>query len=202
MKLISLISVIALGLLVGGCVGEQEEPSASRQEGEMALEETSAEPVTGFELESPAFGPGGMIPAVYTCDGDNVSPPLAWGDPPEGTQSFALVMDDPDAAEVAGKVWVHWLLYNLPADARSLPEGAGRDIALYPNARAGKGDSGDGYGGPCPPEGRLHHYHFKLFALDADLSLEGGLRKAGLLTAIDGHVLAKAELVGQYSRRG
>jgi hypothetical protein len=153
-----------------------------------------------FEFASPAFQHGGMIPVKYTCDGDNISPPLAWGDPPEGTESLALVMDDPDAAEVAGKVWVHWLFYNLPADARSLPEGVGRGLALYPDARSGKGDSGDGYGGPCPPAGRLHSYHFKLYALDADLGLRGGLMKAGLLRAIEGHVLAKAELVGQYTR--
>lgn len=201
MKPISLVCVIAIAFLLSGCVEEREQAATSEGADEMVGEATPEEPAPTFILASPAFERGGMIPAKYTCDGDNVSPPLAWSDPPDGTESFALIMDDPDAAEVAGKVWVHWLLYNLPADARSLPEGIERDVALYPNARAGKGDSGDGYGGPCPPPGRLHNYHFKLYALDEDLDLRGGLRKAGLLTAIDGHVLAKAEASGQYSRQ-
>jgi Raf kinase inhibitor-like YbhB/YbcL family protein len=201
MRLISFACVIALALLAAGCVEEQEPAATSEAVSDVAAEVTSEEPTDSLILASPAFERGGMIPAKYTCDGDDVSPPLTWSDPPEGTESFALIMDDPDAVEVAGKVWVHWLLYNLPGDARSLPEGIKRDVALYPDARAGKGHSGDGYGGPCPPPGRLHNYHFKLYALDADLDLRGGLMKAGLLKAIEGHVLAKAEVAGRYSRQ-
>jgi Raf kinase inhibitor-like YbhB/YbcL family protein len=197
-KLVPFIFALSLSLVLSGCVGEQKPAGTKEQAGEPMSEE----PVDSFILASPAFPRGGMIPSKYTCDGDNVSPPLAWGDPPDGTASFALIMDDPDAAEVAGKVWVHWLLYNIPEDARSLPEGIKRDVPLYPNARAGKGDSGDGYGGPCPPAGRTHNYHFKLYALDEYLDLEGGLLKAGLLNAMEGHVLAKAEVTGQYSRQG
>lgn len=201
MKLISFSCVIALAFLLSACVQEQEPATTSEAVDEAVPPETSEETAGTFILASPAFGRGGMIPAEYTCDGDNVSPPLAWTDPPEGTVGFALIMDDPDAAEVAGKVWVHWLIYNLPGDARSLPAGLKRDLPMYPDARAGKGDSGDGYGGPCPPKERIHNYHFKLYALDRDLNLRGGLMKAGLLSAIDGHVLAKAEMTGQYGRQ-
>jgi Raf kinase inhibitor-like YbhB/YbcL family protein len=195
--------MIALALLFVGCVEEREEAATPEKSGKpvASVEAVPEEPAGSFILASPAFPRGGMIPAKYTCDGEGTSPPLTWTDPPDGTVSFALIMDDPDAAEVAGKVWVHWLLYNIPADARSLPEGLKRDVALYPDARAGKGHSGDGYGGPCPPPGRTHNYHFKLYALDEDLNLKGGLMKAGLLNAMDGHVLAKAEVAGQYSRQ-
>ena len=140
MKPISFVCVIALAALAGGCVGEQEQPAASRAESETAVEEPSVGSASGFALTSSAFEPNGMIPAMYTCDGENVSPPLAWGDPPEGTESFALIMDDPDAAEVAGKVWVHWLLYNLPGDARSLPEGAGRGLGRVGGPEEGADD--------------------------------------------------------------
>jgi Raf kinase inhibitor-like YbhB/YbcL family protein len=193
-------AIVLLAFLFSGCVQEQDRAATSEGVDEVAADELSPERGDTFILASPAFARGGMIPAEYTCDGDDVSPPLAWTDPPEGTESFALIMDDPHAAEVAGKVWVHWLLYNLPGDARSLPGGLRRNVPSYPDARAGKGDSGDGYGGPCPPEGRTHTYHFKLYALDADLDLKGGLLKAGLLRAIEGHVLAKSELTGRYGR--
>lgn len=202
MKLIPFACAIVLAILVAGCAQEQERASTTGEGDDMAAEAMSEEPAGSFILASPAFPRGGMIPPKYTCDGDNVSPPLAWSNAPEGTRSFALIMDDPDAAEVAGKVWVHWLLYNIPADARSLPEGIKRGVEQYPDARAGKGDSGDGYGGPCPPAGRTHGYHFKLYALDEDLDLKGGLLKAGLLNAIEGHVLGKAEVTGRYSRQG
>jgi Raf kinase inhibitor-like YbhB/YbcL family protein len=200
MKPILIVCLMGLAL-VAGCVGEQREAATSEGAGEPSANESAEAPVAAIALSSSAFEHGGMIPAKYTCDGDNTSPPLAWGDPPEGTVSFALVMDDPDAEEVAGKIWVHWLLYNLPGDARSLPGGLRRDVPTYPDARAGKGDSGDGYGGPCPPPGRLHSYHFKLYALDQDLDLRGGLLKAELLEVIEGHVLAKGELIGRYSRQ-
>jgi Raf kinase inhibitor-like YbhB/YbcL family protein len=197
MKTICLISLVALAFLTCGCGEEEPRPATTDEPPEPTVAGGGAE----FELTSAAFEHDGMIPAKHTCDGDNTSPPLAWTNPPDGTRGFALIMDDPDAEQVAGRVWVHWLFYNLPADARSLPEAVPRGLPLYPNARAGKGDSGDGYGGPCPPGGRTHGYHFKLYALDADLNLRGGMLKAELLEAIDGHVLARAELVGRYARQ-
>jgi hypothetical protein len=192
--------VAAFAFLLLGCTTEESRQAASEGRPQESAMEEASEAAGGFELVSPAFENGGSIPAKYTCDGDNVSPPLAWTDPPDGTEGFALIVDDPDAEEVAGKIWVHWLFYNLPADARSLPEAVPRGLSLYPNARAGKGDSGDGYFGPCPPKGRAHGYHFKLYALDADLDLRAGMLKPELIEAMDGHVLALAELVGKYRR--
>ena len=154
-------------------------------------------------LTSPAFAAGGEIPARYTCEGADLSPPLAWTAPPDGTGSLALVVDDPDAPDPkAPKVtWVHWVLYGLPPTAGSLPEGVGRD-ALPAGAREGLNDwKRPGYGGPCPPVGR-HRYVFKLYALDAALPDLGRATKARLEEAMRGHVLAQAELVGTYAKKG
>lgn len=147
-----------------------------------------------FELTSPAFAPGQPIPAKYTCDGQDISPPLQWHDPPNDTQSFALIMDDPDAP--AGD-WVHWLLFNLPADLRELAEKS----ALPQGSQTGKNSWGRfEYGGPCPPRG-THRYFFKLYALNTTLDRAAGNSKAHLLKAIERHTLAQAELMGTYSRQ-
>ena len=152
-----------------------------------------------MRLTSTAFEPGGPIPARHTCDGEDIAPPLQWSDPPEGTRSFALVVDDPDAPDPRApqRVWVHWVLYDLPADARSLPEGG---TPLPPGTRQGRNDWGrTGYGGPCPPIGR-HRYFHKLYALDTVLGDLGEPTKAELLAAMQGHVLAEAQLIGTYER--
>jgi Raf kinase inhibitor-like YbhB/YbcL family protein len=147
-----------------------------------------------FELTSPAFAPGQPIPAKYTCDGQDISPPLQWHDAPQGTQSFALIMDDPDAP--AGD-WVHWLLFNLPADLRQLPENA----ALPHGSQEGKNSWGRcEYGGPCPPRG-THRYFFKLYALNTTLDRATGNSKAQLLKAMERQTLAQAELMGIYTRQ-
>ena len=150
-----------------------------------------------FEITSTAFGPGEPIPPRYTCDGEDVSPPLGWGDPPPGTQSLALICDDPDAP--AG-TWVHWVLYNLPAGTRSLPAAIPADADPPNGGRHGE-NSGRrvGYGGPCPPSG-THRYFFKLYALDAALDLTAGASKEQLLQAMEGHVLAQTEFMGTYTR--
>jgi len=155
-----------------------------------------------FTLHSSAFAPGAEIPRRHTCEGEDVSPPLAWSDPPPGTQSFALIVDDPDAPDPKApkRTWVHWVVYDLPANARSLAEGVGS--SLPSGARAGKNDFGRAqWGGPCPPIGR-HRYHFKLYALDTTLasSLQRPT-KAQLEHAMQGHVLATAQLVGTYQKR-
>jgi Raf kinase inhibitor-like YbhB/YbcL family protein len=160
-------------------------------------------PPVSLTLTSPAFAAGGEIPARYTCEGADLSPPLAWTAPPDGTGSLALVVDDPDAPDPkAPKVtWVHWVLYGLPPTAGSLPEGVGRD-ALPAGAREGLNDwKRPGYGGPCPPVGR-HRYFFKLYALDAALPDLGRATEARLEEAMRGHVLAQAELVGTYAKKG
>jgi Raf kinase inhibitor-like YbhB/YbcL family protein len=151
-----------------------------------------------FELTSTAFGPGEPIPRRYTCDGEDLSPPLAWGDPPQGTQSFALIADDPDAPV---GTWVHWVLYDLPAGTRGLPEEVPPDADLPDGSRHGKNSWRRlGYGGPCPPSG-THRYFFKLYALDTTLALNAGANKEQLLRAMEGHILAQAELMGVYSRK-
>lgn len=152
-----------------------------------------------LELKSSAFGPDQMIPRKYTCEGEDVSPALLWEGAPAGTKSFALICDDPDAPM---GTWVHWVLYDLPADAKGLEEGVAKSEKLQSGAKQGKTNFGSvGYGGPCPPPGHgTHHYHFKLYALDAALDLQPGAAKNKLLQAMKGHILAETELVGLYKR--
>ncbi len=152
-----------------------------------------------MKLESQAFQAESLIPKKYTCDGDDLSPPLSWGTPPDGTQSLALIADDPDAP---GKTFVHWVAYNLPSDRRELPEGVSNGESIPNGGTQGKSDFGKlGYGGPCPPGG-THRYFFKLYALDTSLDLQPGASKADVERAMDGHVLTLAELMGRYSRDG
>ena len=152
-----------------------------------------------FKITSPAFADGAAIPRVYTCQGDDVSPPLAWQDAPHGTRSFALIVDDPDAPDPKAPrmVYVHWVIYDLPAATHGLEENV---AALPPGARDGLNDwKRTGYGGPCPPVGR-HRYFFKLYALDKNLGDLGTLSKNALLEAMQGHVLAEAVLIGTYQK--
>jgi len=151
-----------------------------------------------IELTSTAFDKGEMIPEQYTCDGKDTSPPLGWSNAPEGTKSFALICDDPDAPV---GTWVHWVLYNIPGDAQALSEGQPKSKVLPNGATQGKNGWGKfGYGGPCPPSGK-HRYYFKLYALSKTLELDPGASKAQLLEAMDGHVLAEGQLKGKYKRK-
>ncbi|NOY46426.1 MAG: YbhB/YbcL family Raf kinase inhibitor-like protein [Deltaproteobacteria bacterium] len=154
-----------------------------------------------FEIRSPAFADGAEIPVRYTCDGDDVSPPLEWTGVPAGTQSLVLIVDDPDAPDPRAPrmTWVHWVLYNLPPETRGLPEGVSASD-LPPGTGQGLNDwKRTGYGGPCPPVGR-HRYFHKLYALSERLPDLGTPTKAALLRAMEGKVLGKAELVGTYER--
>jgi Raf kinase inhibitor-like YbhB/YbcL family protein len=151
-------------------------------------------------LQSSAFKANSEIPRKHTCEGADVSPPLAWSAAPAGTKSFAMIVDDPDAPdpEAPKTVWVHWVVYNLPASANALAEGA--STKLPSGAREGKNDwKRTGYGGPCPPVGR-HRYFHKLYALDAELPDLREPTKAGLEAAMKGHILAQAELIGTYQK--
>jgi len=151
-----------------------------------------------FEIVSSAFLAGDTIPQKFTCDSSDDSPRLTWTGPPAKTQSFALIMDDPDAPV---GTWVHWVIYDLPANARELAEGVVKQEQLLSGARQGRNDFGKiGYGGPCPPPGKPHRYFFKLYALDAKLGLKPGARKSDLERAMQGHILAQAELMGRYGR--
>ncbi len=151
-----------------------------------------------LQISSTAFPAGETIPKKFTCDGPDVSPKLTWTEQPAKTQSFALIMDDPDAPV---GTWVHWVLYDLPANTRELPEGVAKQEQLSSGARQGRNDFGKiGYGGPCPPPGKPHRYFFKLYALEARLGLKAGATKADVERAMNGHILAQAELVGRYGR--
>ena len=149
-----------------------------------------------MKLESSAIRPGQPIPAIHTCDGEDISPDLAWREIPEDTRSFALIMDDPDAPR---GIWVHWVLFNLPADAVELAPGVPKVPELPSGARQGLNDSGDiGYSGPCPPPGPPHRYYFHLYALDAEPAAPGGITRRELLDLIDTHIIEQARLVGTY----
>ena len=151
-------------------------------------------------LSSPAFEAMGIIPRRHTCEGDDSSPPLAWEDPPAGTRGFALIVDDPDAPDpdAPERTYVHWLLYDIPAGVRLLPDDA--DHALPEGTRRGVNDWGrPTYGGPCPPIGR-HRYFHKLYALDRVLGELGSPSKGELERAMEGHILEMAELVGTYQK--
>ncbi len=148
-------------------------------------------------ITSSAFSEGQTIPTRYTCDGSDVSPDLAWSGVPEEAASLALICDDPDAPM---GTWVHWVLFNVPADADGLPAEIPPDATLENGACHGTNDFGKlGYGGPCPPGG-THRYFFKLYALDTELKIDSGITKAELLEATEGHILAEGQLMGTYSR--
>jgi len=151
-----------------------------------------------LELKSPDFSSGASIPKQFTCDGADISPALAWNDPPGGTQSFALIADDPDAPV---GTWVHWVLFDLPANARSLSQNVPKQEQLADGSRQGRNDFRKiGYGGPCPPPGKPHRYFFKLYALDTKLNLKPGATKKDVERAMQGHILAQAEWMGRYGR--
>jgi Raf kinase inhibitor-like YbhB/YbcL family protein len=152
-------------------------------------------------LTSPSFAAGGEIPRRHTCQGQDVSPALAWGGVPGGAKTLALVVDDPDAPDPAAPktIWVHWVVFDIPATATGLPEGAGA-APPPPGARAAKNDWGrTAWGGPCPPVGR-HRYFFKLYALDVSLPHDLVATKADLEDAMQGHVLASTQLMGTYEK--
>ena len=155
-----------------------------------------------FTLETTAFAPGATIPKKYTCDGPDVSPPLAWEGAPAGTKAFAMIADDPDAP--AG-TWVHWVLFNIPGNTIKLAENIPKTETLKKDldgAMQGRNDFRRvGYGGPCPPSGPAHRYFFKLYALDALLPLKAGATKQDVEQAMQGHVLQMAQLMGTYARQ-
>jgi Raf kinase inhibitor-like YbhB/YbcL family protein len=153
-------------------------------------------PASPLELTSAAFGDGGLIPIRLTCDGQNASPPLAWGSAPGGTRSFAVIMDDPDAHG-----WVHWVLYNLPGGRTGLPEGAAAGVTHPGGGVRGQGSAGLDYVGPCPPEqDGPHRYSLTVYALDGWMPLAEGATREQLLKAMEGHILAQGGLTGLYSR--
>jgi Raf kinase inhibitor-like YbhB/YbcL family protein len=154
---------------------------------------------TKLVVTSAAFDSGQPIPVKYTCQGEDVSPPLRWEGAPATTKSFALICDDPDAP---GGTWVHWVIYNQPPDAASLLENTAKSVALPNGGAQGRNSFGNiGYGGPCPPGGKAHRYFFKVYALDVALTLKDQPDKEKLLAAMKGHIVAQGQLMGTYQRR-
>ena len=150
-----------------------------------------------MKIISSAFEEGAMIPKKYTCDGIDISPALEWSLVPDGTKTFALICDDPDAPM---GTWVHWVLFNLPGDIKKLSENVPPLEVLTNGAKQGKNDFGKiGYGGPCPPGG-THRYYFKVYALDEKINVEAGVTKSELLKAMEGHILSEGQLMGRYKR--
>ena len=175
-----------LTIIAAGAVSCTPSESTLPEEGEMTL-----------SLSSTAFQEGEDIPITYTCDGQDISPPLMWGEPPPETQSFALIMDDPDAP---GGVFTHWLLFNLSVDSRELLESVPHN-ELANGALQGQNDFGtNGYGGPCPPSRPAHHYRFTIYALDQPLDLMAGASRKQVIDAITGHILTRGQLIGMYQR--
>ena len=180
--LLLLSGLVLVALLAGGCgEAEPETPAA-----------------VNIAFASPAFSSGEDMPDEYTCEGMGISPPLGWGELPEGTASMAIIMEDPGAAD--GEGFVHWLIYNIPPQAGSLSRAIAPKRDLPGGAHQGSGTAGIGYTCPSPPKGEVHRYHFKLYALDIVLDLPGGADKEQLLEAMEGHVLGRGEFVGTCQR--
>lgn len=195
-------SLLMLVLLCAACQKSTNQSAANQPRREATASENrpaqSGDEKMAIKVTSTAFQDGGMIPKEYTCDGANVSPPLAWEGIPEKAKTLALIVDDPDAP---AKTWVHWVVFNLPATTKALPA----DVAFQEGA-TGKGVQGTtdfrgtDYGGPCPPNG-THRYFFKLYALDTELSPDSKTTKDELLKAMEGHVIAEGQLMGRYSKQ-
>jgi Raf kinase inhibitor-like YbhB/YbcL family protein len=185
---LKLLVVIFLLAIVSGCTaGEKKDYS---KEVDIIMQNIS--------ISSEAFRAGDAIPVEYTCDGRDISPALSWSGIPAGTQSIALIMDDPDAPM---GTWVHWVLFNIPPNATGLPEGVPKHETLSDGSVQGMTDFRRvGYGGPCPPPGKPHRYYFRIYALDTKLSLTSKATKADVVKAMEGHILARGELMGKYGR--
>lgn len=194
------IVALLAALWVGCKPSSQPEVKPARPEG---VKQSEKEDIAmTLSVKSPAFANGEAVPERFTGDGEDVSPELKWSDVPNGAKELALIMDDPDAP--TPEPWVHWVICKIPAAARDLPENvAKKDRPEKPaGSLQGKNSWGRiGYGGPAPPRGHgVHHYHFKLYALDTTLDVKAGLDKKALLAAMEGHVIATGELVGKYQR--
>ncbi len=175
--------------IFSACTPASVEPAVT------AIPATATMETANLEITSPAFKNGEAIPSIYSCDGNNTSPALTWTEPPAGTQSFVLIMDDPDA----GGTWFHWLVYNIPASSRGLSESVPTDAKFIDGTLQGRNSGGtNGYQGPCPPA--EHRYFFRLYALDTVLSLPAGAHNVEVTLGIKDHILANAELMGTYAR--
>jgi Raf kinase inhibitor-like YbhB/YbcL family protein len=192
---------LLLSIACGGGAGTDKDTTSSAQPAAAGNDTSTGRQTVSLEVTSTAFKQGGIIPALYTCEGKDTSPPLAWSGAPPAAKSFALIVDDPDAPDPAKpqRVYVHWVVYGIPPTTTSLPENASKS-GMPAGAQQGKNDFGkQQYGGPCPPIGR-HRYFFKLYVLDTSPTFVAPPTKANLLKAMEGHVIAQGELMGTYQK--
>ena len=190
--------LFAAVLLTGAACGNGQRTIAPPPTPQASTNTAGSQQKSDMKLTSTAFKEGEAIPRGYTCDGANVSPPLEWTGVPKTAKTIAIIADDPDAP--AG-TWVHWVLYNLPADGLGLIENTPQTETLKGGGAQGKNDFGKiGYGGPCPPSG-THRYFFKFYALDSELTLKPGATRAEVEQAMEGHIVGQAQLMGTYSRQ-
>ncbi len=199
----TIATLILLALLAACAPAPAAEPTAAPAEPTAVPSATTAPTEAGptntpapFVLTSGAI-PGDVIPDFYSCKGEDVSPDFDWGDPPAGTQSFALIFNDPDSG---GRGWVHWVIFNIPGDARRIGENVNEDADLPGGTQGTNSWGGTLYGGPCPPQGTTHNYVFTLYALDTMLDLDFTADRDALETAMDGHILAKIMLTAAFTR--
>lgn len=188
-------------LLVAACRGEPRPIGDTSDSGLTVADTGRGSNAMTLQITSPAFSQGGAIPAKYTCEGQDISPPLAWSGAPPNTKSFVLIVDDPDAPDPAKpqRVYVHWVLYNIPPGTSALQENASKG-ALPKGAVQGRNDWGKAeFGGPCPPIGR-HRYFHKLYAVDTELTGLSSPTKTDVERAMKGHILASGELMGTYQK--
>lgn len=199
-KVVRLLVAVFMVYGVSGCSSGDNDAEHSGTEPSTSQSENGKESM-GMEITSPAFGHNERIPVKYTGEGEDVSPELVFENVPDEAKELALICDDPDAP---GKTWVHWVIYKIPAETKGLPAGVKNSATLPvpPGAMQGVNSWGSlGYGGPHPPAGHgVHHYHFKLYALDRELDVKTHLEKEALLQAMEGHIIAQAELTGTYDR--
>ncbi len=192
-KILFYIVTLAIIMLIINC-SRNEKPAKTKTH---VSGEKEGIAMANIQLTSSAFEEGNLIPSKYTCDGADVSPPLKWSNVPQNTKTIALICDDPDAPV---GTWVHWVIYNIPPTVTELPEGVPSDKTLSNGAIHGINDFRKyGYGGPCPPGG-THRYYFKIYALDTELKLAPGAKKSDVEKAMQGHILAKGQLMGRYKR--
>jgi Raf kinase inhibitor-like YbhB/YbcL family protein len=190
-----LVTLALLGMAAASWLGATRQVFATGPQSQASAAKTDKP----FQLTSTSFDADAAIPLKYACSGANVSPALAWTDPPANTQSFALIVDDPDAPSPAPVV--HWLIYAIPATQRSLAEDTPKKASLPGGARQGKNSTGKlGYSGPCPDPGKVHHYFFKLYALDYTPDLKSKAKAEDVRAAVKGHATAEAELIGRFQR--
>jgi Raf kinase inhibitor-like YbhB/YbcL family protein len=176
----------SLLLLLAGCSNHIQQPEPV----------DTPKSATTMSVSSAAFADGQSIPDKYTCHGQDISPPLQWSGTPSQAKSIALTCEDPDAPS---GTFTHWVIFDVPATATGLPENVSKSATLPDGSEQGKNSFGNtGYNGPCPPGGKLHHYIFKVYALDTSVKLDSGAEREDLLKAIDGHVLSQGQLTGTY----